>query len=102
MIFGQATEKLEGLKRELKDIQTLKQQAAHVSRSQKEVERLQHEIASIEEELKATGSTRTADDVQEELDEISAKMQVYLLSVITLLLIRRDADGRMKEKSKRY
>ena len=74
MIVGQATEKFEGLKRESKDIQVLKQQAAHVSRSQKDVDRLQQEIASIEEELKATGSTRTADDVQEELDDLSTKL----------------------------
>jgi DNA repair protein RAD50 len=74
MIVGQATERFEGLKRESKDIQILKQQAAHVSRSQKEVDRLQQEIASIEEELKATGSTRTADDVQEELDDLSTKL----------------------------
>ncbi len=52
----------------------MKQHAAHVSRTQKDVERLKQEIANIEADLSATGSTKTADDVQEELDALSAEM----------------------------
>jgi DNA repair protein RAD50 len=63
-------DKLNDLKRELKDILTLKQHASTVSRLQKELERLKHEITSIEDELSGTGSTKTADDVQAELDAI--------------------------------
>jgi DNA repair protein RAD50 len=45
-----------------------------VSRNQTEIERLKTEIANLEEELSATGSAKTADDVQTELDALSNEM----------------------------
>ena len=67
-------DKLNGLKRELKDIVVLKEHASNVSRTQKELERLKQEIASIENDLLATGSTKTADDVQAELDALTENL----------------------------
>jgi DNA repair protein RAD50 len=52
----------------------MKQHATHVSRTQKELDRLKNEIATIEHDLSATGSTKTADDVQAELDTLSGNM----------------------------
>jgi DNA repair protein RAD50 len=52
----------------------MKQHANHVSRTQKELERLKQEIINIETDLSATGSTKTADDVQLELDALSDNM----------------------------
>ncbi len=56
----------------------MKQHASHVSRTQKDLERLKLEIASIERDLSETGSTKTADDVQEELDVLSAEMYPFV------------------------
>lgn len=50
--------------------------ASSVSRLQKDIERLKHEIADLETDLAASGSTKTADDVQEELDKVSADLWV--------------------------
>ena len=70
----QALDKLNDLKRQLKDIVVLKEHASNVSRTQKELERLKQEIASIENDLLATGSTKTADDVQAELDALTENL----------------------------
>jgi DNA repair protein RAD50 len=67
-------EQLNDLKRELKDIQSMKQHAGHVSRTHKEIDRIQQEIKNIEAELLDTGSVRTADDVQVELDALSGQL----------------------------
>ena len=58
----------------MKDIAALRQQANSVSQLQKDTERLKREITTIESELMVTGSTKTADDLQEELDTISNQM----------------------------
>ena len=58
----------------MKDIAALRQQANSVSQLQKDIERLKREIMTIESELMVTGSTKTADDLQEELDTISNQM----------------------------
>ena len=73
-LFSQAQEKADKVARELKDIAALRQQANSVSQLQKDIERLKREIATIESELMVTGSTKTADDLQEELDTISNQM----------------------------
>ena len=70
----QAQEKADKVARELKDIAALRQQANSVSQLQKDMERLKREIGTIESELMVTGSTKTADDLQEELDTISNQM----------------------------
>lgn len=48
--------------------------ATFVARTKREIEQLQKEVKQLEKDLVSTGSTRTADDVQRELDEISMKM----------------------------
>lgn len=45
-----------------------------MSRLQKDIERLKKEIESIESDLSATGSTKTADDVQGEVEALSTEM----------------------------
>jgi len=53
---------------------SLKQSASSVSRNQSEIERLKTEIGNLEAELAATGTVKTADDVQSELDVLSNEM----------------------------
>jgi DNA repair protein RAD50 len=52
----------------------LTRQAGHVSRTEKEVRRLTQEISNLEQDLSVTGSIKTADDVQTELEELSGDM----------------------------
>ncbi|KAH7885017.1 ALG6, ALG8 glycosyltransferase family-domain-containing protein [Phlebopus sp. FC_14] len=72
----QAAQKLDEIKKDIRDVNSLKQQAATVSRNQSDIERLQREIANLEEELTATGSTKTADDVQTELEALSNEIRI--------------------------
>ena len=62
------------MKRELKDIALLKDYAKTVSRLQREIERAEQEAKDVESDLSITGSTRTADDVQEELNTLSGDL----------------------------
>ena len=50
--------------------------ATDVTRLQNDVRQLSEEISSIENELASTGTTRTPDDVQVELDAVSANLCV--------------------------
>jgi DNA repair protein RAD50 len=70
----QANEKLQGLKKELKELVSLRQHAINVSRLHSDCKGLRKEISSVESSLAATGSAKTADDVQQELDELSAEL----------------------------
>ncbi len=54
----------------------MRQHAASVSKAQKDIERLKQEISSLESDLVASGSTKTADDVQQELDQVTAELYV--------------------------
>ncbi|KAF9219190.1 hypothetical protein BS17DRAFT_718386 [Gyrodon lividus] len=71
----QAVQKVNDIKKDIRDIATLKQHAATVTRNQAEIERLRTEIVNLEEELSATGSAKTADDVQTELDALSNEIR---------------------------
>lgn len=66
--------KLNEVEQEIKDLANLKQQATIIAKTQIEIEELKRSIASLETELSATGSTRTADDVQLELGKLSDEM----------------------------
>ncbi|KAJ6613278.1 P-loop containing nucleoside triphosphate hydrolase protein [Mycena sp. CBHHK59/15] len=68
-------EKIEDVKRDLRDIRTLKSYAQTVSRLQWELKRANENVAGIENQLSSTGSTKTVDDVQTELDELSAEIR---------------------------
>lgn len=60
----------------------LKQQASIIAKTQIEIEELKRSISSLETELSATGSTRTADDVQLELGKVSDEMYFSSFGVI--------------------
>ncbi|KAI0057825.1 hypothetical protein BV25DRAFT_1994717 [Artomyces pyxidatus] len=71
----QASEKVASVKKELKDLSSIRQHAGNVSRLYGDVERVKLDIAAIEKSLASTGSTKTADDVQGELDDLSLELR---------------------------
>jgi DNA repair protein RAD50 len=70
----QTNERLQALKKELKESVSLRQHAVNVSRLYSDCQDLRKEISNVENSLAATGSKKTADDVQQELDELSAEL----------------------------
>jgi len=62
------------INRQVKDILILKQQSATITRLQKEIDRANQEVDQLEASLSTTGSTRTAEDVQNELSRITGEM----------------------------
>jgi DNA repair protein RAD50 len=72
----QALTRVNDVKKELKDISMMKQHASAVSKALKDVERLLQEISNLETDLEATGSIKTADDVQQELNDLSSQLLV--------------------------
>ena len=75
-ILLQAMTKLNDIKKDLKDLALLKQHAANVSKAIKDVERFGQEVKDLETSLEATGSSKTAGDVQIILNEVSATLSV--------------------------
>lgn len=71
----QAAQRLTDLKKDIREIASLKQSASTVSRNQNENERLKSEIKKLETELAATGTAKTGDDVQRELDVLSNEIR---------------------------
>jgi DNA repair protein RAD50 len=75
----------------------MKPHANHVSRMKKDISRLKDEISNSESELSFTGSVRTPDDVQMELDAVVAEMYVTISHIFQMLLtIYRRANERDK------
>lgn len=70
----QAAQKVNDIKKDLRDIATLKQHAAAITKHQSENGRLNAEIANLEDELRSTGNSKNADDIQTELDALSNEM----------------------------
>ncbi|KAG0695286.1 hypothetical protein DFH29DRAFT_1005625 [Suillus ampliporus] len=70
----QAAQRLTDLKKDIREVVSLKQSVFTVSRNQSDMERLTSEIRNLEAELAATGSAKTGDDVQRELDVLSNEM----------------------------
>lgn len=70
----QADEKLQALKKELRDLVSLRQHAVNLSRLYNDCNNLRKEISNVENSLAATGTKKTADDVQQELDQLSAEL----------------------------
>ncbi|KAF8505241.1 hypothetical protein BU17DRAFT_57979 [Hysterangium stoloniferum] len=68
-------EELAAIRRQQKELGMLKQHAINVSQIQKDITVLQKDIASLERDLVATGSTRTADDVEQEIDGIQDQIR---------------------------
>ncbi|KAG2155166.1 P-loop containing nucleoside triphosphate hydrolase protein [Suillus bovinus] len=71
----QAAQGLTDLKKDIREIASLKQSASTVSRNQNETERLKSDIKKLETELTATGTAKTGDDVQRELDVLSNEIR---------------------------
>ncbi|TFY65667.1 hypothetical protein EVG20_g5422, partial [Dentipellis fragilis] len=86
-----ASDNANAVKRDLKDLSSLRQHAINAARLHNEIERLKREISQIESDLATTGSTKTADDVQEELDQISQELRT----------IERDKQAILAEKDRR-
>jgi len=70
----QADEKLQALKKELRDLASLRQHAVNVSRLYNDCNDLRKEISNVENSLAVTGTKKTADDVQQELDQLSSEL----------------------------
>ena len=62
------------MKKELRDIAVLRQHAGTISRMQRDIDRLKREISLLESELSVSGSTKSPEDVQQELDTLSGEM----------------------------
>ncbi|KAF6755949.1 hypothetical protein DFP72DRAFT_305480 [Ephemerocybe angulata] len=69
------SDKLEDLKQHIASINDLRMQATTIARLQREIEKTQSEVGDIETDLSMTGSTKTVDDVQNELNEITAELR---------------------------
>jgi len=54
----------------------MRQHAASVSKTIKDIERIGQEVKNLETDLEATGSSRTAEDVQSQLNDVSANLFV--------------------------
>jgi DNA repair protein RAD50 len=75
-------ERLDSARQLQKSLQTLKQHASGIVRLIREKGTLEQEIQGLESSLRATGSTKTADDLQAELSQIH--IQGYASSSIVL------------------
>lgn len=88
--------KLDDVKKDLKDLALMKQHAANVSKVTKDIERIGQEVKNLETDLEATGSSRTAEDVQSLLNEVSTNLSVvsflFLATVPCVLIILGVAD----------
>ncbi|KAF9013278.1 hypothetical protein BDQ17DRAFT_1386857 [Cyathus striatus] len=71
----EAIDKVDAIKHQLKDILTLKQHASTITRLQKEIERAKQDINSLGDDLSATGSMKTAEDLQIELEKIGEEIR---------------------------
>lgn len=63
-----------------RDLQTLKGAASLVTRNLSEIKDLTSDISRLERELESTGSVKTVEDVQREVDQVTNEMCGSLLS----------------------
>jgi len=86
-------ERLDTARQAQKSLQALKQQASGIVRLTRERNTLENEIQGLESSLQATGSTKTADDLQAELSQIQiqryAKFLDCTVSIQTISLVGR-------------
>ena len=87
IILLQALAKLSDVKKELKELALMKQHAASVSKAIKDIERVGQEVKNLETDLEATGSSRTAEDVQSQLNDVSANLCAALYATMPSVLI---------------
>lgn len=67
----QTTNDVDEVKSELRELNNLRRIAADIARMLKEVDNLQSEAKSLEKDLVSTGTARTGDEVQEEIDTLA-------------------------------
>ena len=65
---------MDAIKRELKEIGVLKEHVKTITRLRGEVSRAKDDVTNYETELQASGSVKTADDVQRDLDDVTAEL----------------------------
>ena len=70
----QATQHLNKLKSEIRDLESLKAVALEVERVLSEIREAKRDVQDLERQLQSTGSARTADDVQTEIKTIGERM----------------------------
>lgn len=58
----------------MRDLQQLRRVASDVTRLTRECTDLARDVAKLESELQASGSTATSEEIQEKLSELSNKM----------------------------
>ncbi|KAF7314451.1 AAA-23 domain-containing protein [Mycena kentingensis (nom. inval.)] len=68
-------EKLDDLKRDISELQQLKTHAVNIARLKQEIKRAKDNAATLEEQLKETGSTKSSEDVQNEIDDIGSEIR---------------------------
>lgn len=74
--------RLDAARQAHKSLQTLKQQVSGIVRLTRETNTLENEILSLESSLRATGSTKTADDLQAELSQIQIQGYAKFLECV--------------------
>jgi len=94
-------ERLDAARQAQKSLQTLKQQASGIVRLIREKNTLEQEIQGLESSLRATGSTKTADDLQAELSQIQIQGYAKFLEFLEYTLsIQTCASSRTLEREK--
>lgn len=58
----------------MRDVQMLRRTATDVMRMHRECEDISRDVAKLENELSATGSTATSEEIQAKLSELAEKM----------------------------
>lgn len=77
MFFSQASSKKAFLDAQADELQLLRKTAQDVMRMHRETEDITRDIAKLESELSASGSTATSDDIQEQLSQIGVQLCVF-------------------------
>lgn len=72
----QANQKLAELKAQQQELQLLRKSATDVVRMNRECDEIARDIAKLESELSASGSTATSEDIQDKLAAIGEKLYV--------------------------
>lgn len=70
----QLADQLESSKQLIRSLGTLKVSVGTISRLRKEIERAESEVNDLETELSLTGSTKTVEDVQNELNNLTSEL----------------------------
>ncbi|KAH8104626.1 AAA domain-containing protein [Cristinia sonorae] len=70
-----ASIRVEETKKKVKELSKLKQEAALIFRTKDEIEELAREVTNLERDLAISGSTKTTEEVQNELDTLTTEIR---------------------------